>query len=60
MFYTRKMVPIKGRAKVKLFDVHALCHFDVRKASFSELHSRTASRLLVDARASTPPLHVKL
>ena len=26
---TRKMVPIKGQAKVKLFDVHALCHFDV-------------------------------
>ena len=25
------MVPIKGRAKVKLFDVHALCRFDVRK-----------------------------
>ena len=24
------------------------------------LHSRTASRLLVDAHASTPPLHVKL
>ena len=32
---TRKMVPIKGQAKVKLFDVHALCHFDVRKESFS-------------------------
>ena len=29
------MVPIKGRAKVKLFDVHALCCFDVRKESFS-------------------------
>ena len=25
----------RGRAKVKLFDVHALCRFDVRKASFS-------------------------
>ena len=32
---TRKMVPIKGRAKVKLFDVHVLCRFDIRKASFS-------------------------
>ena len=32
---TRKMVPIKGRAKVKLSDVHALCSFDVRKESFS-------------------------
>ena len=49
------MVPIKGRAKVKLFDVHALCRFDVRKASF-RLNSKQAS----DARASTPPLHVKL
>ena len=29
------MVPIKGRAKVKLVDVHALCHFDVRTVSFS-------------------------
>ena len=29
------MVPIKGRAKVKLFDVHALCRFDVSKVSFS-------------------------
>ena len=26
---------VKGRAKVKLLDVHALCRFDVRKASFS-------------------------
>ena len=26
---------LKGRVKVKLFDVHALCRFDVRKASFS-------------------------
>ena len=33
-----------GRAKIKLFDVLALCRFDV----------------LVDVRASTPPLHVKL
>ena len=32
---TRKVVPIKGRAKVKLFDVHALCRFDIRKESFS-------------------------
>ena len=51
------MVPIKGREKVKLFDVHVLCRFDIRKA---RLHSQTASRLLVDARASTPPIHVKL
>ena len=28
-------VTFKGRAKVKLFDVHALCRFDVRKESFS-------------------------
>ena len=31
----QKMIPNKGRAKVKLFDVHALFRFDVRKASFS-------------------------
>ena len=24
-----------GRAKIKLFDVHALCRFEVRKESFS-------------------------
>ena len=30
----RKMVPITWQAKVKLFDVHALCRFDVSKASF--------------------------
>ena len=38
LYITRKMVPIKGRAKVKLFDVHALCRFDdvhVRRESFS-------------------------
>ena len=55
------MVPIKGQAKVKLFDV---LRFDVltyvKRAFRNILHSRTASRLLVDARVSTPPLHVKL
>ena len=42
-----KMVPINVRAKVKLFDVHALFRFDVRKASFSFIalaDSKQASR----------------
>ena len=34
-YSTKKMVPIKGRPKVKLLYVHALCHFDVRHESFS-------------------------
>ena len=55
--YTRKMVPIKGRAKVKLFDVQALSRFDVSKASFtrelqagfSRFHS-SVSRKIVSMR----------
>ena len=41
------MVPIKGRVKVELFDVHALCRFDVRKRELFVIalaNSKQASR----------------
>ena len=42
---TRKMVPIKGRAKVKSSDVHALCSLTYVKRAFrNKLHSRTACK----------------
>ena len=50
------MVLINGRAKVKLFDVHALCRFDVRKASFFVIalaNSKQASRRCTCVHSST-------
>ena len=57
------MVPIKGRAKVKLFDVHALFRFDIRKVSFLYIalaNSQQASRRCTRVHSSASRKNVSM